>query len=83
MYLCHEIIQQKCHKLFLFSNSISDVLSRLHFQISCVGDLGYVDFLFMSSQSNIVVFQKCHKFLGDAVFSGTSVELYMADSPTW
>lgn len=55
-----------------FLNNISEVLSRSHFQASCVGDLGYVDFLFMLNESNIIMLQKCHKFVGDAELSGTS-----------
>jgi len=46
-----------------FLNSMSEVLSRSCFQVSCVGDLGYVYFLFLPNESNIMMFQKCSRTL--------------------
>lgn len=65
-----------------FLNSMSEVLSRSHFQASCVGDLGYADFLFMPNKSNIIMLQKCHKFVRDSVLGGTFVKVNMTDSHT-
>lgn len=61
---------------------LSEVLSRSCFQVSCVGDLGYVDFLFMPNESNIITFQKCHKFVRDTVLGGTFVKVNMTDHHT-
>lgn len=65
-----------------FLNSMSEVLSRSCFQVSCVCDLGYVDFLFMPNKSNIIMFQKCHKFVKDTVLGGTFVKVNVTDSHT-
>lgn len=61
---------------------MSDGLSRLCFQVSCVGDLGYVVFLLVPNGGNIMMFQKCHAFVRDAELSGTSVRTNTTDSHT-
>lgn len=45
-----------------------------------MGDFGYVDFLLMPNESNIIMFQKCHTFVRDAELGGTSVRTNMTDS---
>lgn len=66
-----------------FLNNMSEVSSRLCFQVTCLGGSGYVGFLFMLNESNsIAMFQICHKFVRDSVLGGTFVKVNMTDSHT-
>lgn len=53
-------------------------MSRLCFPVTCLGESGYVDFLFMLNESNnISVFQICHKFVRDSVLGAIFVKVSM------
>ena len=81
--LSHVIIQRELSQMVPFLNSMSEVLSGLCFQVTCLGDSGYVDFLFMLNESNnISMFQICHKFVRNSVLGDTFVKVNMTDSHT-
>lgn len=72
------IIQQELSQMVPSLNSMSEVLSRLCFQVACLGESGYVDFLFMLNETySISLFQICHKFVRDSVLGGTFVKVNM------
>lgn len=81
--LSHIIIQQELSQMVPFLNSMSEVLSRLCFQTTCLGESGYVDFLFMLNESNnLSMFQICHKFVRDSVLGASFVKVNMTDNHT-
>lgn len=81
--LSHVIIQQEFSQMVPFLNSMSEVFSRLCFQVTCLGESGYVDFLFILNESNnISMFQISHTFVRDSVLGDTFVKVNMTDSLT-